>query len=104
MKHPMGSLGIALAKRWEKIRELYVLRRAMLEFDYRLVESSGGSMDSGVAVFSDGKNRIKVVKDRSDWMIDAPREELEPLGFWGAWSDTSEFRGILLGYAQRKKA
>lgn len=58
-------------------------------------------MDSGVADFSDGFRTIRVIKDRSQWMLKGVRDQLEPFGLWRAFDDTQEFRAALLTYVAR---
>ena len=64
------------------LKDLDILTTAMKEVGFTLVHSEAGTMDSGSAEFSNGKTRLKIGKDRSQWMFDGSRKELEPLGLW----------------------
>jgi hypothetical protein len=80
------------------------LRAAMEAVGFRLVSVESGTMDSGSAEFSDGKRSIKIGKDRSIWQFIGSRKQLEPLGLWQGYGDTSAFRDVLLEYVRRLKA
>ena len=86
------------------LKDLDILITAMKEVGFTLVHSEAGTMDSGSAEFSNGKTRLKIGKDRSQWMFDGSRKELEPLGLWKAFNDTHEFRDALLEYIKREMA
>jgi len=88
----------------EAIHDLDVLTDSMATLGFRLTHAKSGSMDSGFVEFSDGKKKVAVLKDRSQWMLDGDQSELEPLGLWRAFSATSDFRDVLIAYAQKKKA
>lgn len=77
---------------------------AMEAVGFRLVRSEAGTMDSGSAEFSDGWRTVKISKDRSQWMFEGLRQELEPLGLWKAFDDTLEFRDALLVYINKRYA
>jgi hypothetical protein len=61
-------------------------------------------MDSGVAEFSNGTENLRIVRDRSQWFLEAERSHLEPAKLWKAFSDTNEFCDALLAYLGDRRA
>jgi hypothetical protein len=84
------------------IKDLDLIATALVSVGFRLSWSQAGPMDSGYAEFNNGKKIIKIVKDRSQWMLKESREILESLGQWRAFTDTSEFREALLDYIKKR--
>lgn len=82
-------------------KDLEVISTAMATVGFALLFAENGPMDSGVADFSDGFRTIRVIKDRSQWMLKGVRDQLEPFGLWRAFDDTQEFRAALLTYVAR---
>jgi hypothetical protein len=85
-------------------RNLKVISTALKTAGFRLLHTEAGSMDSGLADFSDGSRTIRVIKDRSQWMLVGEQNQLERAGLWRAFDDTQEFRDALLAYLLRAKA
>jgi hypothetical protein len=71
---------------------------------FRLLHTQLGPMDSGLADFTDGSRHLRVIKDRSQWMLDGAKKDLERAGLWRAFDDTEEFRDALLAYISRPTA
>lgn len=84
--------------------DLPILVTAMEALGFTLVRSEAGTMDSGVAEFSDGTRKVIITKDRSIWELSAPKAELERLGLWRGFKETDEFRDALVGYIKRTAA
>ena len=74
-----------------KIKDLEELEREFNKFGFELGNSEAGPMDSGIAIFSDGRQTIKVIKDKPQWFFDGDKNFLEPLGLWRAFDKTREF-------------
>lgn len=88
----------------DMLKDLPILVTAMEALGFTLVRSEAGTMDSGVAEFSNGKRKVTVAKDRSVWEFSAPKAELERLGLWRGFKETDEFRNALVGYIKRTAA
>ena len=86
------------------LRDLEILTAAMEGIGFHLTRSEPGTMDSGVAEFSDGKRTITIGKDKSIWEFSGPRSHLEPLGLWRGFADTNEFRNALVSYVKQTVA
>ena len=82
-------------------KHLEVISVALASVGFRLLCAEAGSMDSGVAQFSDGSRTLRVIKDRGQWFLDGRREELESVGLWGAFNHTEEFRDAVRAYISR---
>ena len=70
----------------------------MAGMGFRLVGSGSGTIDSGAARHGDGVTKVLVWTDRSQWFIDDERAGLEPMGFFRAFDDVTEFCDALDGY------
>ena len=80
------------------IKDLDILKEALEPLGFKVVKSESGTMDSGMAVFSNEEKQIEITKDRSQWMFAGPRSELEPIELWRAFDDTYEFKDALVKY------
>ncbi|MGB5259987.1 MAG: hypothetical protein WBO34_05620 [Gammaproteobacteria bacterium] len=80
------------------IKDLDIIKVALESLGYKLVKSEPGSMDSGIVAFSNEEKQIEITKDRSQWMLAGPKDELEPIGLWRAFDDTHEFKDALVRY------
>ena len=85
-------------------RDLDRLQPVIEAAGFTLVAAHEGAMDSGIAQFSDGRSTVKIVRDRSQWMLSGERPQLEPFDLWRAYKSTEEFRDALVRYLQASKA
>ena len=83
---------------------LDVVSTALAKAGFRLLHTQVGSMDSGLADYSDGGRKLRVIKDRGQWMLEGARDELERAGLWRAFDDTVQFRDALLAYISHATA
>ena len=74
-----------------KIKDLGDLERRFKKFGFELAHSEIGPMDYGTAVFSNGRQSIKIIKDKSQWFFDSDKVLLRSLGLWKAFDKTNEF-------------
>jgi hypothetical protein len=95
---------IPLARHMSALKDIDILATAMESIGFRLVQSEAGTMDSGSAEFSDGERKLRISKDRSQWMFCGSQRELEPWGLWRAFDDTLEFRDAIVDYIKRRDA
>ena len=84
------------------MRDLARTTSALAEVGYQLMAASEGTMDSGHADYESGGARVRVLKDRSQWMPDGERTGLEPAGLWRAFDSTDEFIDALLTHIVQK--
>ena len=85
-------------------RDLHRLQPVIEAAGFTLVAAHAGTMDSGIAEFSDGQSTVNIVRDRSQWTLSGERSELEPFDLWRAYNSTEEFRDALVRYLQASKA
>ena len=85
-------------------RDLDRLQPGIEAAGFTLVAAHAGTMDSGIAEFSDGRSTVKIVRDRSQWMLSGERPQLEPFDLWRAYESTEEFREALVHYLRTSKA
>ena len=79
------------------------IAQAMGRNGYRLIRAERGTMDSGVAVFSNGTDEIEVTRDRSQWMLQGLRKDLEPHGLFRAHNDDGSFIDALHHWIQVRR-
>jgi len=48
-----------------------------------------------------GPSKLRVVRDRGQFLVDGHRKSLEKFGLWRAFNDRAEFAALLLAYAAR---
>ena len=60
------------------------------------------AFDNLYADFSNGQTTFRVVRDRSQWMVDGEKQLLERYGLWKAFDDQQEFESALFRFAKEQ--